>query len=154
MQYLQQNSELTLREGLTEYTQNYPFLNKNDAHDEASTWFKKHDITHVLFGTRPFEIRGESINDTWTLFGSDVGLKGYMTFFKFVNYKVVMNSYVKKHHSKMKVYWIMLKQIPICGLTMFRALRMKKKWHWHHYEDSLDCKLADLRREYNIKVIY
>ena len=67
MQYLKQNSSLTLKEGLEEYNRNYPFLNPNNGHDKASKWFLNHDITHVLFGTIPFQIRGDAINDTWTL---------------------------------------------------------------------------------------
>ncbi|BCD91858.1 hypothetical protein fh0823_19970 [Francisella halioticida] len=41
MQYLKQHCEFTLNEGLQEYNKNYPFLNSNDGHDEASKWFKK-----------------------------------------------------------------------------------------------------------------
>lgn len=72
MKYLKQNCELTLAEGLEEYSNNYSFLNANDGHDEASKWFKNHDITHVIFGTTPFQIRGEAINDTWTIIGSNL----------------------------------------------------------------------------------
>jgi hypothetical protein len=80
MKYLSQNCELTLREGLQEYADNYKFLNKNDDHDDASQWSRNHDVTHVIFGTVPFELRGESINDTWTLFDSDMTFKEYLKF--------------------------------------------------------------------------
>lgn len=85
MKYLQQDCDLTLSECLDEYNKTYTFLNSNDGLDDASRWFRNHDITHLLFGTIPFEIRGESINDTWTIVGSNVTIKGYSSFFKFVD---------------------------------------------------------------------
>ncbi|MED7788700.1 hypothetical protein [Francisella sp. 19X1-34] len=153
MKYLEQSCELTLDQGLQEYNKNYPFLNSNDGHDEASKWFKNHDITHVLFGTVPFEIRGEAINDTWTLFGSNVTLKGYKEFFKFVDYKTVINSYLKKYKYKFVVYLVMFKYIPVCLLAAFKAYKMSKKWDWYNYDNYLNIPLKDIRKEFNIKVI-
>ena len=54
---------MTLAEGLDEYTSAYSFLNNNEGKTEVSTCFRKHDLTHVIFGTVPFEIRGKTIND-------------------------------------------------------------------------------------------
>ena len=54
---------MTLAGGLDEYTSAYSFLNNNEGKTEASAWFRKHDLTHVVFGTVPFEIQGETIND-------------------------------------------------------------------------------------------
>lgn len=93
--YLNQDCQITLREGLREYSWGYTHLNKHDGKSEASRWFYCHDCTHVLFGTIPFQLRGESINDVWTLFGSDMTLRKYFEFFKFVDYDVVLNSYEK-----------------------------------------------------------
>lgn len=47
--YLQQNCQLTLREGLKEYTEGYSHLNPNDGESEENRWFYCHDCTHVLF---------------------------------------------------------------------------------------------------------
>ena len=153
MQYLQQDCQLTLQQGLDEYNKSYPFLNNNDGHAEASKWFKNHDITHVIFGTVPFDIRGESINDTWTLFGSDVTFKGYKEFFKYVDYKTVINSYIKKYKTKSRVYLKMATYIPDCLIAFYRAKRMSKKWHWYHYDEYLNMPLAQLRKEFNINVM-
>ncbi len=152
-QYLNQHSEQTLLEGLKEYTNGYAHLNKNNGDDEASSWFRKHDFTHVLFGTIPFEIRGETVNDLWTLFGSDVTLKGYLKFFNFVDYDVVLKSYLKKYKYKWRVYLQFTKYIPVSLFVIFRALRMKKKWPWHQPEPFCNMKLCDLRKEFGIKVI-
>ena len=153
MQYLKQNYSLTLKEGMEEYNRNYPFLNPNNGHDKASKWFLNHDITHVLFGTIPFQIRGEAINDTWTLIGSNVTFKGYKEFFKYVDYNTVINSYLKKYKYKTIVYLVMLRHIPICILTAFKAYKMSKKWNWYNYDEYLEIPLKDIRKEFNIKVI-
>ena len=155
MKYLNQDSELTLKEGLEEYTSNYKFLNKNDGHDDASQWFKNHDVTHVVFGTIPFQLRGESINDTWTLFGSDMTFKEYLKFFKItgVDYKTVMKGYKKYYGSMFKVYLMILVYIPDVFLAIFRSYKMTKKWNWHFHEEYFDMSIKDLRKEFNIKVI-
>ncbi|MDC0534883.1 hypothetical protein OAO18_03625 [Francisellaceae bacterium] len=153
MDYLNQHSTLTLSQGLEEYTNHYPFLNNNEGKDEASQWFRKHDITHVLFGTIPFQIRGEAINDTWTLFGTDVTLRGYKEFFKYVDYNTVINSYLKQYKFKFIVYSVMAKYLPICFIAYVRAKKMHKKWDWHNHDHYLDMKLCNIRKEFNIKVI-
>lgn len=155
MKYLSQNCELTLREGLQEYTDNYKFLNKNDCHDDVSQWFRNHDVTHVIFGTIPFQLRGESINDTWTLFGSDMTFKEYMKFFKItgVDYRTVMKSYKKHYGSMFRVYLMMLVYIPDMLSAIFRSYKMTKKWNWHSHEEYFDIPLKDLREEFNINVM-
>ncbi|AJC48358.1 hypothetical protein IB642_04575 [Allofrancisella guangzhouensis] len=153
MLYLKQDCSLTLQECLEKYNKNYPFLNANNGHDEASKWFRNHDITHVIFGTKPFQIRGEAINDIWTLIGSNVTFKGYKEFFKFVDYKTVINSYLKKYKYKFIVYLVTLGYIPICVLAAFRAFKMTKKWDWYNYDNYLNTPVKDIRKEFNIKVI-
>jgi hypothetical protein len=154
MKYLNQNSDLTLREGLKEYTTSYKFLNKNDGHDDASQWFRNHDVTHVIFGTRPFELRGESLNDIWTLFGSNMKFKEYLEFFKItgVSYKTVMKGYKKHYGSMFMVYLMMFAYIPDILLTIYRSFKMSKEWNWHSHEEYFDIPLKDLRKEFNIKV--
>ncbi|MBK2026014.1 hypothetical protein AB9G23_08870 [Francisella philomiragia] len=153
MLYLEQNCKLTLHESLEEYNKCYSFLNSNDGHDEASKWFRNHDITHILFGTIPFEIRGEAINDTWTLVGTNVTLKGYKKFLSYVDYKTVINSYKRKYKYTVIIYLVTLSYIPICLLTIFRAYKMSKKWNWYNYDEYLNIPLSEIRKEFNIKVI-
>ncbi|AJI57370.1 hypothetical protein LA02_455 [Francisella philomiragia] len=153
MLYLEQNCKLTLHESLEEYNKCYSFLNSNDGHDEASKWFRNHDITHILFGTIPFEIRGEAINDSWTLVGTNVTLKGYKKFLSYVDYKTVINSYKRKYKYTVIIYLVTLSYIPICLLTIFRAYKMSKKWNWYNYDKYLNIPLSEIRKEFNIKVI-
>lgn len=151
--YLEQDCPLTLREGLEEYMAGYSHLNKNDGESEECRWFYCHDCTHVLFGTIPFQIRGETINDMWTLAGSDMTIRNYFKFFQYVDYTVVINSYLKKYKSKPRVYLKMLSVFPISLVAMVRGWRMKKKWAWFEPDPHLDTPLGKLREEYGIKVI-
>ncbi|WP_133406099.1 hypothetical protein [Parashewanella tropica] len=152
-QYLQQDSQLTLREGLKEYMAGYSHLNKNDGETEDCRWFFCHDCTHVLFGTIPFEMKGESVNDAWTMFGTDITIKQYGKFFDFVDYDVIMNSYVKKVGSKWRVYLTLLSVLPTCLKAIYRAIKMNKKWEWFNPEPYLDMPLAEIRKEFGVKVI-
>ena len=152
-EYLQQDCPLTLREGLHEYMSGYSHLNKNDGKSEKNRWFYCHDCTHVLFGTVPFQLKGETINDVWTLFGSDMTLKNYLKFFEFVDYDVVLNSYKKRYKSKFRVYLKMVSLIPYCFTPMLRGWRMKKKWAWFEPDQHLDTPLNELREIYQVKVI-
>ena len=153
--YLRQDSPLTLAEGLEEYSAGYRFLNRNDGSTEASTWFRRHDLTHVVFGTVPFEIRGETINDLWTIFGSDITIKEYWQFFSITNisYSKVISSYDRKHGGRLGVYGAVLKQFLVGFVTIGRALKMKKKWPWHDAERYLHQPLCQTREEFGITVI-
>ena len=153
--YLNPDCEMTLAEGLDEYTSAYSFLNNNDGKTEASTWFRKHDLTHVVFGTLPFEIRGEPINNLWTIFGSDVTLKGYVQFFSAtqISYNTIIKSYIPRYGNRFSVYWEMVRQIPISCVTVVRALKMTRKWPWHHPEAYLTRSLKDIRVEFGIRLI-
>ena len=153
--YLRQDSPLTLAEGLEEYSAGYRFLNRNDGSTEASTWFRRHDLTHVVFGTIPFEIRGETINDLWTIFGSDITIKEYWQFFRITNisYSKVISSYDRKHGGRLGVYGAVSKQILVGFVTISRALKMKKKWPWHDAERYLHQPLWQTREEFGITVI-
>ena len=153
--HLNPECEMTLAGSLDEYTSDYSFLNNNEGKTEASAWFRKHDLTHVVFGTVPFEIQGETINDLWTIFGSDVTLKGYARFFSVtqISYNAIIKSYIPRYGNKFLVYWEMVRQIPISCVTVVRALKMTKKWPWHQPEAYVTRSLKDIRAEFGIKII-
>jgi hypothetical protein len=83
----------------------------------------------VIFGTAPFGIQGETINDLLTIFGSDVTLKGYARFFSVtqISYNGIIKSYIPRYGNKFLVYWEIVRQIPISCVTVTRALKMTKK---------------------------
>lgn len=139
---------LTLAEAITQARQEYANLSSGK-NDKEKTWFLNHDATHIIFGTKPFDLKGEMMNDIWTLFGSTVTLKEYMVFNKFVPPKVALKSY----GSKFKILVGILKLLPTCILVFKKTRKMQQKWQWHIDENILEQKVGDLRKAFNIEVI-
>src|SRR5262245_48643825 len=81
--YAKQDSDQSLREALEEYYGRNPNLLDPDALSvDAKTLFRPHDVTHVVFGCDT-SLRGETLVDTWTIFGTTAGLSGYLQYFKY-----------------------------------------------------------------------
>ena len=67
--YQDQDSPLTLREGLDEYRAANPALVDPAAStDKGAAFFASHDACHVVFGTTT-AILDEATTDLWTFFG-------------------------------------------------------------------------------------
>jgi hypothetical protein len=83
--------------------------------ESSKVWFLNHDATHVIFGTIPFDLKGEVFNDIWTIFGSLVTLKEYSDFFKFTIADKVFSLY----DGVIKVFFAFLALIPGCIRVFF-----------------------------------
>lgn len=76
LRYASQASSQTLREGLAEYYEHNPaLLDPAQMDPQAARLFRQHDAAHVVFGCDT-SLRGEALIDTWTIFGSTIGLRG------------------------------------------------------------------------------
>ena len=67
--YQEQNSQLTLQEGLEEFysiNPNFKFLSDKEGKEGL---FYQHDITHIVFGLNT-KIEEEHLLDSWTLWGT------------------------------------------------------------------------------------
>lgn len=154
MNYTSADSTQTLGDGLNEYMEAFSHILIDNSHDdEKSQLFLKHDYTHVLFGTLPFELRGETLTDIWTLYGTDVGFKGYIRFLKYVDYKIIMNIYYKRYGSKTKAYWALFKLLPTVFKLLYRTRKMTSKWPFHNPQQFHDVPLNELRKDFNIKIV-
>lgn len=153
--FLEQNCTLTLRESLKEYRE---FLGStlvdNEGESEGSRWLFDHDVTHIIFGTIPFQLRGESLTDGWTLGGTTTTIKKYKEFSdKYVSVKTVLNSYKKWYKNRFWIYFKILRVLPLVALAFYRGKRMKKKWDWFDPQPYLDNRVVDIREEFGIKII-
>lgn len=82
LRYASQASSQTLREGLAEYYEHNPaLLGPSQMDPQAARLFRQHDAAHVVFGCDT-RLRGETLIDTWTIFGSTIGLRGYLAYLK------------------------------------------------------------------------
>ena len=148
MELINEVNHLTLSEAIEKLRNNYSGLMQGNDKD-AERWFLNHDATHVIFGTPPFDIKGESLNDVWTIFGSTVTLKEYSEFFKFTTANKVFNSY----GGKVSVFLSVIPLIPGCIRVFIHTRKMTKKWPWKVTEELLAKKVGDIRKEFNIQLV-
>ena len=146
--YIDQDSTQTLGEGIAEYYAANPMLLDPDGMPtDAGTLFKQHDAGHVIFGCDT-SLRGESLIDTWTIFGSTARLKGYIEYFR---HPQIYQIFEDVGYLRMTIEFI--RCLPDVCRVLARCRRLNARWPWEKYDDYLDRTLADLRKEFNIRVI-
>lgn len=150
MNYQQQDSALTLAEGLKEYyaANAGRVVPPADLPAESVALFRSHDMCHVIFGLDT-TLADEALADTRTLFSCDVGVRRYVAYlaqdkqaqslFKEVGYLASVR--------------VTLRSIPRICRAAAEAWRMKKRWPWLPPESFHSRTLADLRQEFGIRVI-
>ncbi|MEE9383091.1 MAG: hypothetical protein V3V08_06715 [Nannocystaceae bacterium] len=148
--YQAQDSELTLREGIEEYFARNPGLTKVTPGDPSAELFLPHDACHVLFGTNTSLVE-EGMTDMWTLLGSDVGLRRYAGFTKYLAEIDPEGLSRKFGYLRMTAHFFF--GVPAMLRATWRGWRMTKKWCWDDYEAQLGQTLGELRREHGIKVL-
>jgi len=78
---------ITLRQGLERFykeNKSYHSHNKKGISCEAETFFKSHDIAHVLFGC-DVSLFGEGSVKLWTIFGTTLGFWNHIKAYKYAN---------------------------------------------------------------------
>jgi ubiquinone biosynthesis protein Coq4 len=138
----------TVREALAEYHEAIPGLLDEGALDGiARELFHNHDVAHVVFGCDT-TIRQEALIDTWTLFGSDLGLSAYVRYMQTPEAKQILVD---------AGFFTLLREaifaLPDLVRVIVRARRMKKRWPWRDHETYLDRPLDQVREELGIAVL-
>ncbi|MEM6990892.1 MAG: hypothetical protein AAF721_10355, partial [Myxococcota bacterium] len=143
--------EMTVQEGLDEYFAANPGLTRfdPDSDDPAAELFLPHDVCHVLFGCGT-SIAEEAMADTWTIFGSDVGLTRYVKMFRHVA-EIDPKGVVQKLGIGRTTLHMFLAVVPSTQ-AWWRARSMTKRWAWDRYRESLDRSLGELRRAHGIRI--
>lgn len=147
--YQQQDCELTLREGLQEYYEGHPGLFRPaQLSEESARFFRSHDTAHVVFGLDT-TLDDEALADTWTMFGSDVGMRRYVHYLR-TNREAQQ---LLKEIGWAKTIAISLRTAPRLFAVWLRARQMKRKWPWEGSESLLDMPLSKIREELNLRLI-
>lgn len=148
LQYLEPDARMTLREGLEEYHDSIQGLvDPGELAGDAATLFRHHDACHVVFACDT-SIPQEAQVDTWTLFGTDVGVATYLAYLKTPEARgVVVEAGVWRS------LWQSLLAVPDCWRVFVRTRRMTRRWPWSEYARHLDEPLVELRRAYGIEVL-
>lgn len=146
--YTEQSSPQSLREGIGEYYACNPeLLDPADLPPDAAELFRQHDAGHVVFGCDT-SLRGESLIDTWTVFGTTAGLRGYLRYFR---YPQVNQIFSDVGYGRIAVE--LLRCLPDVVRVLARSRRLAERWPWADYEPHLDRPLADIRRQFKIHVV-
>ena len=146
--YLAPDCDLTLREALAEYRALNPgLLVPSQLTPEAAELFRQHDAGHVVFGCDT-SLRGETLIDTWTLVGTTAGLRGYLKYFGLPQVNQIFAE---------AGYWRIalesLRCVPDVVRVLARSRRQVRRWPWADYERHLERPLAEIRREFGIRIV-
>ncbi len=146
--YTKADCTLTLREALAEYHHSIAgLLSYDDASPLGRELFRRHDVTHVVFGCDT-TLPQEAMIDMWSIFGSDVGVGAYLKYLKADEAKTIFET---------MGYWNVLVGAIRATPALFRiyraSRRMHKKWPWADYDKYLDTPLNELRAEFGISLV-
>lgn len=146
--YTLQDSAQTLRDGLAEYHAANPgLLDPGSMAPEAAALFQQHDAAHVLFGCDT-TLRGETLIDTWTIFGSSLGLRGYLAYLRLPQVNQVFSE-----AGRLRILIELLRCSPDVLRVIARSRRMARAWPWREHDRHLDRPLRELREEFEIRVV-
>jgi hypothetical protein len=150
LQYQQQDSALTLAEGLEEYyAANEGVVSRpRDMPPESCGLFRSHDMCHVIFGLST-SLDDETMADVRTLFSCDVGWRRYSTY-------LLQDEQAKalfKQLGYLKAISATLQAVPRIWRAFIESRRMKKPWPWSPPDSYLTRSLANLRDEFGICVM-
>jgi hypothetical protein len=148
--YQAQDSTQTLAQGLAEYyAQNAGRVLPPEAlTPESAELFRSHDICHVIFGLDT-TLADEVMADTRSLLSCDVGWKRYS---KYVTGNADAQA-IFKQIGYGAAFWGTIRTTPRIVRAIREAFRMPKRWPWVPPDAYQSRMLADLRREYGIRVI-
>ncbi len=150
LRYQQQDSGLTLAEGLEEYyaANAGRVVRPSDLPPESFALFRNHDMCHVIFGLDT-TLDDEALADTRTLFSCDVGVRRYVAYLA----QDKQAQALFKEFGYLRSAWITVLAVPRIWRAAIDAWRMKKRWPWNPPESFQSRTLADLRREFGICVV-
>ena len=153
IEYLKQNCELTLAEGLEEYySYNNPQIKNFSV--KYGKLLVDHDITHVIFGLGT-SVKEESLLDTWSIRGTDMTWKQIYEYATNQELKELTKVIINEIGGWHKVVFIVIKCIPMKLKIHFNRIpKMKKKWPFSNVtSEMMETPISDLRHEYGIEVI-
>jgi ubiquinone biosynthesis protein Coq4 len=140
--------EITLQQGLDKFQEkNLKYFSDRPMSDEAKAFLSSHDIAHVVFGCDT-TIYGEGVVKVWTTFGTTLSFWKVISGYNEVNAFELFKAYSFRH-----VAGNILRFLVIIPTVIERARKMKKPWTWLNYESYLNKPIAEIRREFNIRIV-
>jgi hypothetical protein len=150
LRYREQDSPLTLAEGLAEYyaANQGRIARPADLPPDSAALFRSHDMCHVIFGLDTSFV-DEAMADTRTMLSCDVGAARYALY-------LGADPQARKILKEVGVPGFIagtVRAIPRICRSAMNACGMKKKWPWQPPESFQGRSLGELRAEFGIRVI-
>lgn len=146
--YEMQESSQTLAEGIAEYYAANPGLaDVRSMTAEAKTFFRCHDVAHVVFGCST-DLDDEAVVKLSSIFGTSAGigvLRGYRLHESVEIYKRLPPGAVLKSIGR---------SIFIVPRTVLRCLGQRARWPWADFERFLEVTLREIREQFGIRVAH
>ncbi|SEQ66516.1 Coq4 family protein [Neolewinella agarilytica] len=140
--------QITLREGLDIFQQkNKKFFSTRPMSGKARTFLSSHDIAHVVFGCDT-TLYGEGVVKVWTTFGTTLSFWKVIRGYNEVNAFQLFRAYSFRH-----IAGNILRFLWAIPTVIIRSGQMKKPWAWSDYQPYLDKPIAEIREEFNIRVV-
>lgn len=137
---------MTLGEGLAEYYAAYPLLKRGPTlSPPAEEFFRCHDVCHVVFGCDT-SLANEAVVKLSSIFGTTGGLgvlRGYALYDSLDIYRKLPIG---------EVLLTIAAAVVIVPRTISRRMQQTRRWPWTDFTALLDTPLADLRRDFGIRV--
>lgn len=138
---------LTLRQATEKFHEEHAVhFSGQDLSPEAKKFFLYHDTAHVVFGCDT-SLFGEGIVKLFTIWGTTLGFRGHLAGYSEAGAFSLFRQYSTRHLAR-HIGRLLL----AAPRAFIRARRMSKPWPWSDHGEYLDMPLADIRREFNIKV--
>ena len=159
MEYQNQHSQQTLREGLEEYYAVFPTLDrfeKQDARIIASA-FQAHDAIHVITGM-DISHKSEIILGMWQFWATYTGQdlwdswRVILTIATNSEFSARLKDFIVTTRVEDWLKYVWVSFIPACR-ALANGMQMSKKWPTQDFASYLDVPLAIVREEYNLKVM-
>ena len=145
-----EEGNITLRQGLEKFYKEHKSElshNKEGIPSEVKSFFKSHDIAHVLFAC-DISLFGEGSVKVWTIFGTTLGFWRHIKAYKKANAFELARNFSFAHIVS-NIFKFLI-SIPV---LIIRSKKMHKPWPWTEFEPYLDTSISEIRKEFNIKVI-
>jgi len=144
------DDSITLKQGLEQFYEEYKYHLSHDKEGiplEVKSFFKSHDIAHVLFGC-DISLFGEGSVKIWTVYGTTLGFWNHIKAYK------KADAYdLSKNFSFTHVVGNIFKFLSNIPILIIRAKRMHRLWPWAEFEPYLDKPISEIRKEFNIQVL-
>jgi hypothetical protein len=150
LRYQSPQSTQTLADGLAEYyaANEGIVVRPSELPPASAQLFRSHDLCHVIFGLST-NLVDEAIADVRTMLSCDVGLARYVDYLRSDDQAKALFAQI----GVMQSIWITVRALPRIARAVLETGRVRKRWPWTPPDDYLGRSLAELRREYGIRLI-